>query len=82
MLMADIREHVAVVERVMGKKFGDEAQTPLLFSVRSGAAVSHEHAPQPPSSTTHLVRPQACGPTAWASRVHTCVEVRRCPCPA
>lgn len=36
---AQVRDSVARVEREMGKTFGD-AQNPLLFSVRSGAAAS------------------------------------------
>lgn len=38
-LKDQVREAVAGVEKVMGKKFGD-ASNPLLFSVRSGARVS------------------------------------------
>ncbi|MCC7146703.1 MAG: pyruvate, phosphate dikinase [Phycisphaeraceae bacterium] len=38
-LMADVRKHAQMVEKEVGKKFGD-AQNPLLFSVRSGAALS------------------------------------------
>ena len=35
----EIRQHMALVERAVGRKFGDEAD-PLLVSVRSGAPVS------------------------------------------
>ena len=38
-LKDQVRDAVASVEKVMGKKFGD-ANNPLLFSVRSGARVS------------------------------------------
>lgn len=38
-LEAQVKEGVAKVEKIMGKKFGD-ATNPLLFSVRSGARVS------------------------------------------
>lgn len=38
-LLDEIREAVTLIEADMGKKFGDPAN-PLLFSVRSGAAVS------------------------------------------
>lgn len=38
-LMQDVRQAVAAVESDMGQRFGD-AEAPLLFSVRSGAAVS------------------------------------------
>ncbi len=38
-MMVQIDEHLKVIEEKMGKKFGDE-EDPLLFSVRSGAAVS------------------------------------------
>ena len=38
-LKDQVRDAVASVEKVMGKKFGD-ASNPLLFSVRSGARVS------------------------------------------
>jgi len=39
-LMDEVKQAVATVEKEMGKKFGDKDNT-LLFSVRSGAAVSH-----------------------------------------
>ena len=38
-LMADVRKNVSLLEKELGKKFGD-ARNPLLVSVRSGAAVS------------------------------------------
>ncbi|HRQ72787.1 MAG TPA: pyruvate, phosphate dikinase [Phycisphaerales bacterium] len=38
-LMNEVHQHVALLERETGKKFGDDAN-PLLVSVRSGAAVS------------------------------------------
>ncbi len=38
-LMDEIHENVALLEKEMGKKFGDE-ENPLLVSVRSGAAAS------------------------------------------
>jgi pyruvate,orthophosphate dikinase len=38
-LMDDVRKNVALLEKELGKKFGDP-QLPLLVSVRSGAAVS------------------------------------------
>ena len=38
-LMDDVRKNVRMVERELGKKFGDR-RNPLLVSVRSGAAVS------------------------------------------
>ena len=38
-LMDDVKEHVAVIEKKMDKKFGDPSN-PLLFSVRSGAKFS------------------------------------------
>ncbi len=38
-LMDDVRRNVRLVERELGKKFGDR-RNPLLVSVRSGAAVS------------------------------------------
>lgn len=38
-LMDEVKAAVATVEKEMGKKFGDKDNT-LLFSVRSGAAVS------------------------------------------
>ena len=38
-LMDEIHEHLAQVEKHIGKKFGDETD-PLLFSVRSGAPIS------------------------------------------
>src|SRR3954464_4604537 len=38
-LMAEVVRNVAMLEKELGKKFGDTA-TPLLVSVRSGAAVS------------------------------------------
>ncbi|MBI1373883.1 MAG: pyruvate, phosphate dikinase [Phycisphaera sp.] len=38
-LMDEVHKNVAIVEKETGKKFGDDAN-PLLFSVRSGAAVS------------------------------------------
>ena len=38
-LKADVKEALAKVEKIMGKKFADAAD-PLLFSVRSGARVS------------------------------------------
>lgn len=38
--MDEVKQAVAQVEKEMGKKFGDKNNT-LLFSVRSGAAVSH-----------------------------------------
>ncbi|MCX5660245.1 MAG: pyruvate, phosphate dikinase [Planctomycetota bacterium] len=38
-LMADVRKYTAMLEAELGKKFGD-ATSPLLFSVRSGAAQS------------------------------------------
>jgi pyruvate,orthophosphate dikinase len=38
-LMEEVKTAVAQVEAEMGKKFGDKDNT-LLFSVRSGAAVS------------------------------------------
>ena len=38
-LMADVKAHVAELERKTGKGFGDEAN-PLLVSVRSGGAMS------------------------------------------
>jgi pyruvate, orthophosphate dikinase len=37
--MDEVREAVALVEEQMGKRFGDASNT-LLFSVRSGAAMS------------------------------------------
>ena len=38
-LMADVKKNVSLLEKELGKKFGD-ARNPLLVSVRSGAAVS------------------------------------------
>ncbi|MCC6579824.1 MAG: pyruvate, phosphate dikinase, partial [Phycisphaeraceae bacterium] len=38
-LMADVHKHVEMLEKELGKKFGDIAN-PLLVSVRSGAALS------------------------------------------
>ncbi len=38
-MLADIRLHIAELERKTGKRFGDEAN-PLLVSVRSGSAMS------------------------------------------
>ena len=38
-LMADVRKKVSLLEKELGKRFGD-ARNPLLVSVRSGAAVS------------------------------------------
>ena len=38
-LMDEVHKNVKIVEKETGKKFGDESN-PLLFSVRSGAAVS------------------------------------------
>jgi pyruvate,orthophosphate dikinase len=38
-LMDDVRKHVQLLEKELGKKFGDDAN-PLLVSVRSGAAAS------------------------------------------
>jgi len=38
-LMAEVRSHVATLERKTGKRFGDAAN-PLLVSVRSGSAMS------------------------------------------
>ena len=38
-LMGEVHKNVAIVEKEAGKKFGD-VSNPLLFSVRSGAAVS------------------------------------------
>lgn len=38
-LMDDVRKQIATMEKELGKKFGD-AKSPLLVSVRSGAAVS------------------------------------------
>jgi pyruvate, orthophosphate dikinase len=38
-LMDEVHQHIAVLEKELGKKFGD-AKNPLLVSVRSGAAVS------------------------------------------
>jgi pyruvate,orthophosphate dikinase len=38
-LMDEVKVAVAMLEKELGKKFGDD-QNPLLFSVRSGAAVS------------------------------------------
>ncbi len=38
-LMDDVRKNIAVLEKETGKKFGDK-QSPLLVSVRSGAAAS------------------------------------------
>lgn len=38
-LMNSVQKHMALVEKEMGKKFGD-SKDPLLVSVRSGAAVS------------------------------------------
>jgi pyruvate,orthophosphate dikinase len=38
-LMDDVRKNVAMLEKETGKKFGD-SESPLLVSVRSGAAVS------------------------------------------
>ena len=38
-LMADVRLHIAELERKTDKRFGDEAN-PLLVSVRSGSAMS------------------------------------------
>lgn len=38
-LMTDVRKNVSLLEKELGKKFGD-ARNPLLVSVRSGAAVS------------------------------------------
>jgi len=38
-LMAEVRKNVAMLEKELGKKFGDD-KDPLLVSVRSGAAVS------------------------------------------
>jgi pyruvate,orthophosphate dikinase len=38
-LMDDVRKQVAVMEKELGKKFGDD-KNPLLVSVRSGAAMS------------------------------------------
>jgi hypothetical protein len=37
--MAEVKEAVTLIEQQMGKRFAD-ASNPLLFSVRSGAAVS------------------------------------------
>ncbi len=39
-MINEIKGCVALVEANMGKKFGD-GENPLLFSVRSGAAVRH-----------------------------------------
>src|SRR5690606_16287418 len=38
-LMDDVRKHIGMLEKELGKKFGD-IKDPLLVSVRSGAAVS------------------------------------------
>lgn len=38
-LIAEVKEHIAVTEEKLGKKFGDDSN-PLLFSVRSGAVFS------------------------------------------
>ena len=38
-LMEDVKKNVAVMEKELGKKFGDD-KNPLLVSVRSGAAMS------------------------------------------
>src|SRR6056297_2324799 len=38
-LTAEVAEHLARVEQLMGKKFGD-SENPLLVSVRSGARAS------------------------------------------
>ncbi len=38
-LMPEVREHIKLLEKETGKRFGD-ARNPLLVSVRSGAAVS------------------------------------------
>src|SRR5438445_3059524 len=38
-LMDDVRKNIAVLEKELGKKFGDR-HDPLLVSVRSGAAAS------------------------------------------
>ena len=38
-LMDDVRKNVAMLEKELGKKFGDD-KSPLLVSVRSGAAMS------------------------------------------
>ncbi|MCH5372949.1 MAG: pyruvate, phosphate dikinase, partial [Planctomycetes bacterium] len=38
-LMDEVNDNIAVLEKELGKKFGDD-QNPLLVSVRSGAAVS------------------------------------------
>ncbi|WP_164102351.1 pyruvate, phosphate dikinase [Candidatus Laterigemmans baculatus] len=38
-LMDEVHQTIAILEKELGKKFGDD-ENPLLFSVRSGAAVS------------------------------------------
>ena len=38
-LMDEVKKNVAILEKELGKKFGDD-KSPLLVSVRSGAAVS------------------------------------------
>ena len=38
-LMDEVHQHIATLEKELGKKFGD-AKNPLLLSVRSGAADS------------------------------------------
>ena len=49
-LMDEVRKNVAMLEKELGKKFGD-TKNPLLVSVRSGAAAvdarHDEHDPQP-----------------------------------
>ncbi len=60
--MSDIRENVAIVERCMGKKFGDTEQPPLLFSVRSGAAVRDSLPRLRKWRTKPLVRSAQSGP--------------------
>ncbi len=37
--MDEVRANIAILEKELGKKFGDD-KFPLLVSVRSGAAVS------------------------------------------
>ena len=74
-LVEDVHRHVQVLEKELGKKFGDTAN-PLLVSVRSGAAVSM---PGMMNTILNLGLNDQDGPRPGDSHGERAVRLRRLP---